>query len=692
MFDRALTRYYRRWFVNRPEFLKEFWCEFGGDEYQRDVLKKDWNRFALKGHKGFRITKDEIQTGISFEEFINGLCFIEECIVAEPMVTKRRDASNDVRRLKAPNGRVPMVEEPIQAIEEPMDVAQFLKVVDDTALPIAEDFDLGRLGLRSPLLPFSSRDSPPMLSASPSLQIKREAMEEAQVLFEHLHASNDLVEVPIVRRAQEDMAQNRVQGNPDHKITRIRDRDLSFRPHHSLSNDSLSIEKYTTSVTPGPKEISSDSAESVKVRGLSAAVQTPRTSPPDVEMRDDDLLVSASNQQNDVSNEPTVAALGVISSPEDTAPHSGCGQWEATLSVGNEFGFLGPSRGVHGESSTDVEMVVPSTDPACIPSHVTNKSTATMLAVAPRSNGWELRVNPPQRACKIDKMPRTDQGSAMTVILADVDISKSKTTFPSVTARTQKHRAGACGDTGETPAINNPANTHQDAMLTEASQGIEEIQSHFIHDPRFVDRAIHTHVMPASSHRCQQVSQAHIRTVDSSSVSRIVSLPRDTPAGLIEILEGSGQEEGGVATPHQSLQSIQPFSPLASSTSSPSIQPDALLVRELLDEIRGLKQQMKKNAYSRLEHNTGMERLRAQMDDLHRTIVYRDPLRQLSGSKVSRQGQKAPISFPSVCLPQDCTKSSSQHPLAHLFTMDTDIPQSNPYPPSSIDVDVEYRT
>ena len=39
MFDRALTRYYRCWLVNRPAFLRDFWYEFGEEQYERDVLK-----------------------------------------------------------------------------------------------------------------------------------------------------------------------------------------------------------------------------------------------------------------------------------------------------------------------------------------------------------------------------------------------------------------------------------------------------------------------------------------------------------------------------------------------------------------------------------------------------------------------------------------------------------------------------
>lgn len=39
MFDRALTRYYRRWLVNREEFVRDFWLEYKEEEYERDILK-----------------------------------------------------------------------------------------------------------------------------------------------------------------------------------------------------------------------------------------------------------------------------------------------------------------------------------------------------------------------------------------------------------------------------------------------------------------------------------------------------------------------------------------------------------------------------------------------------------------------------------------------------------------------------
>ena len=39
MFDRVLTRFYRRWFVSREWSLKKFWLEFDEEEYETDVLK-----------------------------------------------------------------------------------------------------------------------------------------------------------------------------------------------------------------------------------------------------------------------------------------------------------------------------------------------------------------------------------------------------------------------------------------------------------------------------------------------------------------------------------------------------------------------------------------------------------------------------------------------------------------------------
>ncbi|TFK24139.1 hypothetical protein FA15DRAFT_431429 [Coprinopsis marcescibilis] len=73
MFDRALTRFYRRWMICREWSVKLFWEEFEEDEYEFDVLKHDWPRWVLKGHKGFLLTKEEVENGITADQFIAGL-------------------------------------------------------------------------------------------------------------------------------------------------------------------------------------------------------------------------------------------------------------------------------------------------------------------------------------------------------------------------------------------------------------------------------------------------------------------------------------------------------------------------------------------------------------------------------------------------------------------------------------------
>ncbi|KAJ7171516.1 hypothetical protein C8R46DRAFT_1190788 [Mycena filopes] len=77
-FDRALRRYWHDWLIMRDEFVRDFWREFGEEEYQGDVLKLNWGAWVLRGHKGFTLTKAEVADGISAEEFVRGLVVDEE--------------------------------------------------------------------------------------------------------------------------------------------------------------------------------------------------------------------------------------------------------------------------------------------------------------------------------------------------------------------------------------------------------------------------------------------------------------------------------------------------------------------------------------------------------------------------------------------------------------------------------------
>ncbi|KAJ7078160.1 hypothetical protein B0H15DRAFT_954718 [Mycena belliarum] len=72
-FDRALRRYWYDWLIMRDEFVRDFWREFGEEEFQTDVLKLGWGQWVLKGHKGFTLSKAEVANGITAEQFMAGL-------------------------------------------------------------------------------------------------------------------------------------------------------------------------------------------------------------------------------------------------------------------------------------------------------------------------------------------------------------------------------------------------------------------------------------------------------------------------------------------------------------------------------------------------------------------------------------------------------------------------------------------
>ncbi|PPQ71237.1 hypothetical protein CVT24_009528 [Panaeolus cyanescens] len=76
MFDRVLTRFYHKWFLSGDYYLEAFWKEFGEEEYQENILKYDWARWAYRGHKGFSLTKEEVLNGKTAQEFTYGLALM----------------------------------------------------------------------------------------------------------------------------------------------------------------------------------------------------------------------------------------------------------------------------------------------------------------------------------------------------------------------------------------------------------------------------------------------------------------------------------------------------------------------------------------------------------------------------------------------------------------------------------------
>ncbi|KAK6969458.1 hypothetical protein R3P38DRAFT_2814369 [Favolaschia claudopus] len=78
-FDRALRRFWHHWLISRDEFVRDFWREFGEEEFEDgDVLGLAWPRWVLKGHKGFLLTKAEVANGIDVQGFLRGFSVDEE--------------------------------------------------------------------------------------------------------------------------------------------------------------------------------------------------------------------------------------------------------------------------------------------------------------------------------------------------------------------------------------------------------------------------------------------------------------------------------------------------------------------------------------------------------------------------------------------------------------------------------------
>ncbi|KAJ7059775.1 hypothetical protein C8F01DRAFT_1145608 [Mycena amicta] len=77
-FDRPLRRYWHKWLLQKDEFVREFWREFGEEEFdETDILRLPWSQWVLKGHAGFALTKAEVANGITADEFLGGL-FIDD--------------------------------------------------------------------------------------------------------------------------------------------------------------------------------------------------------------------------------------------------------------------------------------------------------------------------------------------------------------------------------------------------------------------------------------------------------------------------------------------------------------------------------------------------------------------------------------------------------------------------------------
>ncbi|KAK0201372.1 hypothetical protein DFS33DRAFT_1346702 [Desarmillaria ectypa] len=72
-FDRLLVRYRLCYLLSDPDSVREFHEMYGEVEYANDAVKFDWKRWALKGHKGFKLLDEDINGGIGLGRWLEGL-------------------------------------------------------------------------------------------------------------------------------------------------------------------------------------------------------------------------------------------------------------------------------------------------------------------------------------------------------------------------------------------------------------------------------------------------------------------------------------------------------------------------------------------------------------------------------------------------------------------------------------------
>ncbi|KAF9446911.1 hypothetical protein P691DRAFT_154730 [Macrolepiota fuliginosa MF-IS2] len=123
-FDRALARYNKNWLISREEFLRDFYIEFEDEEYAKDVLKIDWSRWALKGHKGFKLTQEELRCGIDGRMITRGLkkdsngkwIWVDDYVIKQEEVASAVDPLKDEVTTATPpvDQTSPQNEEPAQ--------------------------------------------------------------------------------------------------------------------------------------------------------------------------------------------------------------------------------------------------------------------------------------------------------------------------------------------------------------------------------------------------------------------------------------------------------------------------------------------------------------------------------------------------------------------------------------------------
>jgi hypothetical protein len=134
------------------------------------ILHADWNTFSQRGHKGFCLIKAEIQNGITYEQFTSGLDPIcERLHIDSDLVLETQKIGS---QLTEADDHSPLHASSIQRSNDAMDIAGAIHLVNPSGPPLS---------------------SPVVLSAPPSIQIKRKLMEVADVLC---NTSGEITQIP----------------------------------------------------------------------------------------------------------------------------------------------------------------------------------------------------------------------------------------------------------------------------------------------------------------------------------------------------------------------------------------------------------------------------------------------------------------------------------------------------------------
>jgi hypothetical protein len=216
---------------------------------------------------------------------------------------------------------------------------------------------------------------------------------------------------------------------------------------------------------------------------------------------------------------------------------------------------------------------------------------------------------------------------------------------------------------------------------------------------------VSTPIPAPASRPYRKISQAHVAVEPTTMpmdhgpvVTKVVSMFRDTLVGLTDILETVGREDMKKVTAQASPLTPSVSAPLPRTPSTSHGQPEPegstsaslAVVSQLLDEIKGLRQQMHEEKEQKEERDREVRQLQREMDNLRREIGvldFRAPTNDDDGvvdmdiSPSSSVPASPSLSTPATTSRKrrfrdlyDNDRTRSPHPLFHLLAPTLPLP------------------